>query len=172
MRSSATPGCARADYRPNSSLYHVGDRLLFAEELRGQAGISYRLVAVDTTPYLMQTLTRARTARLGTLAAALAARTSTRADADGYLAELAGSQILVADIRPQLTGPPRRAPSPRAWSGTSAAPASPGRSARQPTGWPRSTPTASGPGRAVSRGSRCLDSLPVTPEPSPSCRST
>ena len=47
------------DYRPNSSLYQVGDRLLFAEELRGQAGISYRLVAVDTTPYLTQTLTRA-----------------------------------------------------------------------------------------------------------------
>ena len=95
------------DYRPNSSLYQVGDRLLFAEELRGQAGISYRLVAVDTTPYLMQTLTRARDgARLGALAAALVSDDITRADADGYLAELAASQILVADIRPQLTGPP------------------------------------------------------------------
>jgi lantibiotic biosynthesis protein len=95
------------DYRPNSSLYQVGDRLLFAEELRGQAGISYRLVAVDTTPYLMQTLTRARDgARLGALAAALVSDDITRADADGYLAELADSQILVADIRPQLTGPP------------------------------------------------------------------
>ena len=95
------------DYRPNSSLYQVGDRLLFAEELRGQAGISYRLVAVDTTPYLTQTLTRARDgARLGALAAALASDDITRADADGYLAELADSQILVADIRPQLTGPP------------------------------------------------------------------
>src|SRR6266536_176178 len=95
------------DYRPNSSLYQVGDRLLFAEELRGQAGISYRLVAVDTTPYLTQTLTRARDgARLGALADALVSDDITRADADGYLAELADSQILVADIRPQLTGPP------------------------------------------------------------------
>jgi thiopeptide-type bacteriocin biosynthesis protein len=62
---------------------------------------------VDTTPYLMQTLTRARDgARLGALAAALVSDDITRADADGYLAELADSQILVADIRPQLTGPP------------------------------------------------------------------
>ena len=95
------------DYRPNSSLYQVGDRLLFAEARRGRAGLSYRLVAVDTTPYLTQTLTRARDgARLGALAAALVGDDITRADADEYLAELADSQILVADIRPQLTGPP------------------------------------------------------------------
>jgi len=62
---------------------------------------------VDTTPYLTQTLARARDgARLGALAAALVSDDITRADADGYLAELAGSQILVAGIRPQLTGPP------------------------------------------------------------------
>ena len=62
---------------------------------------------MDTTPYLTQTLARARDgARLGALAAALVSDDITRADADGYLAELAGSQILVAGIRPQLTGPP------------------------------------------------------------------
>ena len=95
------------DYRPNSSLYQVGDRLLFAEARRGRPGLSYRLVAVDTTPYLIQTLTRARDgARLSALAAALAGDDITRSDADEYLAELADGQILVADIRPQLTGPP------------------------------------------------------------------
>ena len=48
------------DYRPNSSLYQVGDRLLFAEASQGRSGRSYRLVAVGATPYLMQTLARAR----------------------------------------------------------------------------------------------------------------
>ncbi len=50
-------------YRPNSSLYQIGDRLLFAEARPGRAdgtGRSYRLVAVGATPYLMQTLARAR----------------------------------------------------------------------------------------------------------------
>jgi lantibiotic biosynthesis protein len=98
---------AELDYRPNSSLYQVGDRLLFAEARQGRTGRSYRLVAVGATPYLMQTLARARDgARLGTLAAALVDDDITRADAGEYIAELAGSQVLVADIRPQLTGPP------------------------------------------------------------------
>jgi thiopeptide-type bacteriocin biosynthesis protein len=95
------------DYRPNSSLYQVGDRLLFAEARQGRAGRSYQLVAVDTTPYLMQTLARARDgARLDTLAAALVDDDITRADADEYVAELADSQLLVADVQPQLTGDP------------------------------------------------------------------
>ena len=95
------------DYRPNSSLYQVGDRLLFAEARQSRSGRSYRLVAVGATPYLMQTLARARDgARLGTLAAALVDDDITRADADEYIAELADSQVLVADVRPQLTGAP------------------------------------------------------------------
>ena len=95
------------DYRPNSSLYQVGDRLLFAEASQSRSGRSYRLVAVGATPYLMQTLARARDgARLGTLAAALVDDDITRADADEYIAELADSQVLVADVRPQLTGAP------------------------------------------------------------------
>jgi thiopeptide-type bacteriocin biosynthesis protein len=98
---------AELDYRPNSSLYQVGDRLLFAEARQSSTGRSYQLVAVGATPYLMQTLARARDgARLATLAAALVDDEITRADADAYLAELADSQVLVADIRPQLTGAP------------------------------------------------------------------
>lgn len=95
------------EYQPNSSLYQVGDRLLFAEARLGQAGRSYRLVAVGATPYLMQTLARARDgARLDTLATALVDDDITRADADEYITELADSQVLVADVRPQLTGAP------------------------------------------------------------------
>ncbi len=102
------PGLAAGlDYRPNSSLYQAGDRLLFAEARPGRAGRRYRLVAVEPTPYLMQTLDRARDgARPGTLAAALVTGDITRAEADEYVAELAASQVLIADIRPQLTGPP------------------------------------------------------------------
>jgi thiopeptide-type bacteriocin biosynthesis protein len=93
------------DYRPNSSLYQVGDRLLFAEARQNRTGRSYQLVAVTAAPYLVATLARARDgARLDTLAAALVDDDITRADADEYLTELADSQILVADIRPQLTG--------------------------------------------------------------------
>jgi thiopeptide-type bacteriocin biosynthesis protein len=95
------------DYRPNSSLYQLGDRLLFAEARQGRSGRSYKLVAVGATPYLLQTLTCAKYgARLDTLAAALVDDDITRADADEYITELADSQILVADIRPQLTGAP------------------------------------------------------------------
>jgi lantibiotic biosynthesis protein len=95
------------EYRPNSSLYQVADRLLFAEARQGRAGRAYRLVAVGATPYLTQTLARARDgARLDTLAAALVDDDITRADADEYITELADSQVLVAGIRPQLTGAP------------------------------------------------------------------
>jgi thiopeptide-type bacteriocin biosynthesis protein len=95
------------DYRPNSSLYEVGDRLLFAEARQTRAERSYQLVAVDMTPYLMQTLTRARGgARPDTLAAALVDEEVTRADADEYITELIDSQVLVADVQPQLTGAP------------------------------------------------------------------
>ena len=98
---------AGLDYRPNSSLYRAGDRLLFAEAQPGPGGRRYRLVAVEPTPYLLQTLDRARNgARPGALAAALVTGDITRAEADEYIAELAASQVLVADIRPQLTGPP------------------------------------------------------------------
>ena len=95
------------EYRPNSSLYQVGDRLLFAEARQSRASRSYRLVAVEATPYLMQTLARAQDgARLGALAAALVDEDVTRADADEYITELADSQVLVGDVRLQLTGPP------------------------------------------------------------------
>jgi lantibiotic biosynthesis protein len=99
----------RADLRywPNSGLYRVGDRLLFAEARDHGTGRSYHLVAVDNTPYLAQTLARARHGeRLDVLARALATDDISEAEATAYLAELVDSQLLVADSQPQLTGPP------------------------------------------------------------------
>jgi thiopeptide-type bacteriocin biosynthesis protein len=94
-------------YRPNSSLYEVGDRLLFAEARYSATGRSYHLVAVGKTSYLTQTLARARDGeRLDVLAGALTCADISEAEAAEYLADLVDSQLLVADSQPQLTGPP------------------------------------------------------------------
>ncbi len=94
-------------YQPNSSLYEVGDRLLFAESYASGDGRRYRLVAVDKTPYLMQTITLAREgASLASLAEPLTSEEVSRAEAEEYLGDLVDAQLLVADVRPQLTGPP------------------------------------------------------------------
>jgi thiopeptide-type bacteriocin biosynthesis protein len=109
-------------YRPNSSLYERGGRLLFLETGHTPAGRCYRLVAVDKTPYLTETLERARAGqRLGALAAALAGDDVTLAEATGYVAELAASQLLIPDTRPQLTGPPPAAALAAALAGPEAA---------------------------------------------------
>jgi thiopeptide-type bacteriocin biosynthesis protein len=94
-------------YRPNSSLYEVGDRLLFAEARYSATGRSYHLVAVGKTSYLTQTLARARDGeRLDVLAGALTCDDISETEAAEYLADLVDSQLLEADSQPQLTGPP------------------------------------------------------------------
>jgi len=90
---------------PNSSLYEVGDRVFFAEAVQGDIGRSYRLVAVDKTPYLMATLERAREGEfLDVLAEGLVDGDVTRAEAKAYVCELVESQILTSELVPQLTG--------------------------------------------------------------------
>ena len=94
-------------YRPNSSLYEVGDRLLFAEARYSATGRSYHLVAVGKTSYLTQTLARARDGeRLDVLAGALTCADISETEAAEYLGDLVDSQLLEADSQPQLTGPP------------------------------------------------------------------
>lgn len=104
----ADPGL-RADLRywPNSSRYDIGDRLMYAEARDSAAGRSYHLVAVDKTPYLMQTLARARDGEcLDVLAGELISDDISEAEAKDYLGELIGSQLLMADSQPQVTGAP------------------------------------------------------------------
>jgi lantibiotic biosynthesis protein len=92
-------------YRPNTSLYDSGQRLLYAEAAEDHGRRTYRLVAIDKTPYLMATLARSsRGERLEVLAAALVNGDITQSDAEQYLGELVDSQILCADVRPHLTG--------------------------------------------------------------------
>lgn len=92
-------------FRVNDSLYRTANRVRWVESQRDKGRRSYRLMAVDPTPYLEATLARARAgATLETLAAALVDEEITRADADAYVEELVASQILVADLEPQVTG--------------------------------------------------------------------
>jgi thiopeptide-type bacteriocin biosynthesis protein len=93
-------------FRPNSSLYRVGGQLRYAEALMRDNVRVYRLVAAEATPYLLETLERARQgARLGDLAGALVDDEVTEAEAAAFVAELVDGQILRPDIYPQLTGP-------------------------------------------------------------------
>src|SRR6185312_14818217 len=89
-------------FRVNDSLYRTANRVRWVESQRDKGRRSYRLMAVDPTPYLEATLARARAG--ATLEAALVDEEITRADADAYVEELVASQILVADLEPQVTG--------------------------------------------------------------------
>jgi thiopeptide-type bacteriocin biosynthesis protein len=92
-------------YQPNSSLYEVAGRLHLTEGRVGDNGRSYHLVAVDKTPELAAVLERARGgATLRALAEVLIDDEISQEEAEAYVAELADGQLLVADVRPRVTG--------------------------------------------------------------------
>jgi thiopeptide-type bacteriocin biosynthesis protein len=92
-------------YATNNSLYEVAGRLRLAEGRVAESGRSYHLVAIDKTPELTTVLEHARDGTtLHALAQALINDEITQVDAEEYVAELADSQVLVADIRPPVTG--------------------------------------------------------------------
>jgi class I lanthipeptide synthase len=92
-------------YRPNTSLYQVGDRLLYAEARHSQRGRAYNLVAVDCTAYLVRVLASAGAgAGIDDLAAVLTDGDVSDEEARDYLGQLIDSQLLVADCHPPVTG--------------------------------------------------------------------
>ena len=94
-------------YEPNSSLYEVAGRLHLAEARAAERdrGRSYHLVAVDKTPELAAVLEQARGGTsLHALARILVDDEISEAEAEEYISALVDSQILVADVRPQVTG--------------------------------------------------------------------
>lgn len=94
-------------YRPNSSLYSVAGRLRYAQARLAGRERTYHLVSVDATPYLVNTLERARAgARQTELADALVADDLdvTSADAAAYIEELVAAQILAPDLGIAVTG--------------------------------------------------------------------
>jgi thiopeptide-type bacteriocin biosynthesis protein len=94
-------------YRPNSSLYRVGDQFRYLEWKRSSAGHrSYGLVAVPATDPLCQVLARsAHGARRAELVDLLIADDLSHDEVSTYVGELIASQILVADFPPRVTGP-------------------------------------------------------------------
>ncbi|MDQ4032087.1 MAG: lantibiotic dehydratase [Actinomycetota bacterium] len=92
-------------YEPNSSLYEAAGRLRLAQAQLATNRRSYHLVAVDKSPYLTVTLERAQKgAALDALVDALVDDEITKVEAEEYVGELVDSQILVADVRPGVTG--------------------------------------------------------------------
>ncbi len=92
--------------KPNSSIYAAGGRLRYAEGVLRDRSRSYHLVAVEETPYLLETLKRAEPgATAMVLAQALVEDEITLEDALGYISELVQSQVLVAELTPAVTGP-------------------------------------------------------------------
>lgn len=95
--------------RPSSGLYEAAGKLRHAEGVTKTSSRerSYELVALERTPHLDATLTRAREgASPGELAAALVADDPdvNRDEADAFVGSLIASQILTSDVSPTVTG--------------------------------------------------------------------
>jgi thiopeptide-type bacteriocin biosynthesis protein len=92
----------------NSSLYPVRERFRYLEVRRNGQGWTHHQIALEATDYLQATLTRAGAG------ASLAALTEVllegdpeapRDEAQEYVGDLIGSQVLVSELRPAVTGP-------------------------------------------------------------------
>jgi thiopeptide-type bacteriocin biosynthesis protein len=96
---------ARLQFRPNSTLYRAADRWRYVESRVEDKARTHHLVAVDDSPALQGAIARAATgATRAELAAALADDEVTRAEADAFVDDLIGSQILVSDFDLPVTG--------------------------------------------------------------------
>jgi thiopeptide-type bacteriocin biosynthesis protein len=95
-------------YTVNTSLSPVRGRLRYDEVRRKGDGWTHHRVGLAATDYLQATLGRAREgAAPERLAAGLLeeAPDAAREEAEGYVNELIGSQVLVSELRPAVTGP-------------------------------------------------------------------
>jgi thiopeptide-type bacteriocin biosynthesis protein len=93
-------------FRPNSSLYHAGGRLRYAESRLDGTLRSYHLVAVDDSEELEATLERASAgATPDELAAPLVGDEISLDEATDFIDELIDAQVLVSDLQPPVTGP-------------------------------------------------------------------
>jgi thiopeptide-type bacteriocin biosynthesis protein len=93
-------------FRPNTSLYRSAGRLRYFESHLVQKVRSYRLVAVEETPYLTETLRRAEGGTsVAELAQPLVDDEVTVDDATEYVRELVACQLLVPNLAPKATGP-------------------------------------------------------------------
>ena len=96
---------ARLTYRPNSSLYTAAGRVRYVEALLRDRTRRHRLVAVESSEPLLETLARAADgATVDALAQALVDDDISIDDATAFIEELIDAQLLVSDLEPPLTG--------------------------------------------------------------------
>ncbi len=94
-------------YRPNTSLYPAAGRAHYVETTFNKRVRAHKLVAIDSTEYLEDTLRRAQTGvRPSTLSAALVETHPhiTPDEAQDYIRDLIDNQVLVPDLEPPVTG--------------------------------------------------------------------
>jgi thiopeptide-type bacteriocin biosynthesis protein len=99
---------SRLRFHPNSGLYAAGNRLRYPEGRLRDGMLSYHLVTVEATDYLLATLERAEAGvDPATLAGLLGERDAevTADEARDYVDALIDAQILVSDLQPAVTGP-------------------------------------------------------------------
>jgi lantibiotic biosynthesis protein len=95
----------RLTYRPNSSLYTAAGRTRYVEAVLRDRVRRHRLVAVDSSGYLLDTLSRAGAgATAAGLAEALVDDDITIEEATGFVEELIDAQLLVSELEPVVTG--------------------------------------------------------------------
>lgn len=95
-------------YRPNSSLYPVGDKLRYAESRRRGEVCSHHLVAVEATDYIRTVLeSAAGGATVNDLARAVVSFDPEidNEEAEAFVEQLIENQVLVSNISPAVTGP-------------------------------------------------------------------
>lgn len=98
---------AAARYRPNDSLLFAAGHGRYTEARPAQGGHSFHLVAVEETPAIRDTLSRAAVpggATRAALAAALLDDDISQADAESFVDELIDSQLLVSEHGVAVTG--------------------------------------------------------------------
>jgi len=97
----------RLRFRPNSSLYRVGERWRYHEVRREAKGWAHRRCALEAADYLDLMLARARGgATIGELMATLRERDAdaTEAETAEYVDALIDQQVLVSELVPAITG--------------------------------------------------------------------
>ncbi len=93
-------------FYPNSSLYQTGDKLRCIEYYYVNSNRQHRVIEVDNSSYLQQTLEHAaKGIHLKSLISGLISDDISKADAENFIHELVDSQILVSELEPSVSGP-------------------------------------------------------------------